>query len=112
PTTAPISIIFVARIFVAFNLGQIYLQDFFEVCSEKLPNYEKKIKNFFEEHLHIDEEIRYCVAGNDKFSYFDVRDCNDAWIHVLVNEGRMVVLSAGIYHCFTLDSNNYLKVIS
>ncbi|CAL5413535.1 unnamed protein product [Camellia sinensis] len=74
--------------------------------ARKLSNYEEKIKNFFKENLHIDEEIHYCVAGN---GYFDVRDCNDTWIHVLVKKGRMVVLPARIYHRFTLDSNNYLK---
>ncbi|KAI8004145.1 1,2-dihydroxy-3-keto-5-methylthiopentene dioxygenase 2 [Camellia lanceoleosa] len=89
------------------NTAQSFIRDFCEVFLEKLPNYEEKIKNFLEEHLHIDEEIRYCVAGN---GYFDARDCNDAWIHVLVKKGRMVVLPARIYHCFTLDSNNYLKV--
>lgn len=44
--------------------------------------------------------------------YFDVRDRNEAWIRVWVKKGGMIVLPAGIYHRFTLDSNNYIKVMT
>ena len=29
-----------------------------------MPNYEPMIKRFFEEHLHTDEEVRYCLEGS------------------------------------------------
>ena len=39
-------------------------QDLIEVSLDKLPNYEQKIKSFFEEHIHTDEEIRFILDGS------------------------------------------------
>ncbi|KAF7704645.1 1,2-dihydroxy-3-keto-5-methylthiopentene dioxygenase [Silurus meridionalis] len=87
--------------------GYSYM-DIIDVHPDKLPNYEEKLKMFYEEHLHLDDEIRYILDGR---AYFDVRDKNDRWIRIAMTKGDMITLPAGIYHRFTMDETNYTKAM-
>ena len=83
--------------------------DVLRVTPAHLPGYDEKIRNFFNEHLHEDEEIRYILDGQ---GYFDVRrDKDEAWIRIEVSAGDMIVLPAGMYHRYTNDTNDYVWVM-
>lgn len=50
--------------------------------------------------------LTYCSRAG----YEDVRDLDGQWIRIEIKKGDLIVLPPGMYHRFTLDENEYLKV--
>lgn len=78
-------------------------RDQVEISPDLLPGYEQKVKTFFAEHLHEDEEIRFILGGG---GYFDVRGQEDDWVRIRLEKGDLMIMPAGIYHRFTTDEKN------
>jgi len=93
--------------FIRKQRGYTY-SDIVTVHPDHLPNYEEKIKHFFAEHIHTDDEIRYFLEGS---GYFDVRGHNDEWIRIHCKPTDIITLPTGIYHRYAPDENHYAKVM-
>lgn len=82
--------------------------DVVDIHKDRMPGYDEKIKHFFTEHIHTDDEVRFVLDGS---GYFDIRDGEDRWIRIYCEKGDMIIIPEGIYHRFTLDTNNYIKAM-
>ncbi|KAK0505719.1 Acireductone dioxygenase ARD family [Armillaria luteobubalina] len=90
--------------------GDYKNHDIISISKEGLGDqYNAKIKAFYEEHLHEDDELRYLLAGS---GYFDIREAStDSWIRLALTAGDLIALPAGIYHRFTLDTGDNVRTV-
>uniref|UniRef100_A0A7S1BVL9 Acireductone dioxygenase n=1 Tax=Corethron hystrix TaxID=216773 RepID=A0A7S1BVL9_9STRA len=82
--------------------------DVLTIHPDYLPGFDQHVKNFFTEHIHADEEIRYILGGS---GFFDVRDPDNNWVRVHVKKGDLMTLPEGIYHRFTCDETDYIHAM-
>jgi len=82
--------------------------DVLTIHPDFLPGFDTHVKNFFTEHIHDGEEIRYILGGS---GFFDVRDPQDNWVRVHVKKGDLMTLPEGIYHRFTCDETDYIHAM-
>jgi 1,2-dihydroxy-3-keto-5-methylthiopentene dioxygenase len=82
--------------------------DIISIHPDHLPEYETKVKYFFEEHIHDADEIRYVLDGS---GFFDLRDAEDKWVRIHVKKGDLMTLPEGCYHRFTCDETDYIKAM-
>ncbi|KAN0045099.1 hypothetical protein ACTA71_006627 [Dictyostelium dimigraforme] len=78
------------------------------ILSKETPGLEDKLKIFFEEHLHDDEEIRFILDG---CGFFDIRDKNDKWVRIRVERGDLIIVPANMYHRFALDESRKIHAM-
>ncbi|KAJ7526724.1 hypothetical protein O6H91_16G044400 [Diphasiastrum complanatum] len=78
------------------------------ISPEEMTDFEEKVKGYFKEHMHSQEEIRLILDGG---GYWDIRDYDESWIRFRVNKGDLIVLPPGMFHRFTLDEHNYVKAL-
>ena len=66
------------------------------------PAYDEKVKMFFNEHLHEDEEIRYIIDGD---GFFDVRNDGDKWVRIRLEKDDLIILPSGEAHSLRSSYN-------
>jgi len=63
---------------------------------------------FADEHLHLDDEVRYVLEGE---GIFDIRSADDRWMRVTVQKGDLIVVPANLHHRFLLTDQKSIRCV-
>ncbi|MCO5560960.1 hypothetical protein L7F22_014580 [Adiantum nelumboides] len=89
--------------------------DYWEIVTlapHLVDNFKELTDKFYHEHLHSYDESRIILEGNGKLSsYWDIPDYDGTMIRFSVKKGDMITLPPGMYHRFTMDTNDYIKAM-
>ncbi|MCO5549099.1 hypothetical protein L7F22_002565 [Adiantum nelumboides] len=83
--------------------------DYWEIVTlapHLVDNFKELTDKFYHEHLHPYDESRIILEGN---GYWDISDYDGTMIRFRVEKGDMITLPPGMYHRFTMDTNDHMK---
>jgi len=83
-----------------------YVDDDEVALSSETPNLEAICAKFDKEHYHTLDEVRFVIEGE---GIFDVRDKNDQWVRIVVEEGDLIIIPAKTYHRFMLTDMKKIR---
>ena len=63
---------------------------------------------FIDEHFHDEDEVRFVLAGA---GIFEIRSEQDRWMHLLVEQGDLIVVPAGRHHRFMLTESRNIRCL-
>jgi len=63
---------------------------------------------FKDEHHHDDDEVRFVLDGE---GIFDLRDKDDRWMRVHVEQGDLIVVPKDLHHRFFLTDQNFIHCV-
>lgn len=85
-----------------------YVQQDVVELSAATPELETLQSNFWAEHFHDEDEVRFVLAGA---GVFDIRSCGDAWLRIEVFAGDLIVVPAGRFHRFALTEASQIRCL-
>ncbi|MCO5602984.1 hypothetical protein L7F22_057126 [Adiantum nelumboides] len=90
------------------DVDELQKQEIVTLAPHLVENFKELTDKFFHEHLHPYDESRIILEGN---GYWDIPDYDGTIIRFRVEKGDMITLPPGMYHRFTMDTNEYIKAM-